>query len=129
MAEGDTGVNVVLGAIATIILGPIVPLAPILGGALAGYLQGGDRNDGLRVGIYAGLVALIPLFLLFFLVGSVFFAVMAGSMGAGMPGGVAGLGTVVIVTAFVFTALYTVGLSALGGWLGNYLKKDSDVDF
>ena len=85
MAEGDTGVNVLLGAIATVILGSAVPFAPVLGGAIAGYLQGGDRSEGLRVGLYAGLVALIPLFLLFTVVGSIMAAVFAGGMAGGMP--------------------------------------------
>ncbi len=128
MGEGDTILNAVLGAVASVVLGPVVPFAPVLGGAIAGYLQGGSRNDGIRVGAYAGLIALIPLFLLFMIVGSAFFAVMAGGMGMGMPGGFAGLGAIVLLMAFLFTALYTVGLCIIGGWLGNYVKHDTDID-
>jgi hypothetical protein len=127
MAEGDTGINVLLGAVATVLLGGVVPFAPVLGGALSGYLHGGDRSDGLRVGLYAGLVAMIPLFLLFMFVGSVMFAVMAGGMGTGMPMAVPGFAGGLLVVGFVFVAIYTVGLSALGGWLGNYLKTDTDL--
>ena len=128
MAEGDTGINVLLGAVATVILGGFVPFAPVLGGALSGYLQGGNRSEGLRVGLYAGLVALIPLVLLFFFGGTIMFAVLTGGMASGMPMGVpAAVSGAFIVFAFVFATVYTVGLSALGGWLGNYLKKDTDL--
>ncbi len=36
----------------------IVPLAPLLGGGIAGYLEGGERDDGVRVGLLSGVVGL-----------------------------------------------------------------------
>ena len=79
MAEGDTLVDALIGGVVSIVLS-FTALSPILGGAVAGYLQGGDRGAEIRVGAYAGLVAAV-----------------------------------------------TIGLSALGGWLGNYVKYDTDV--
>jgi hypothetical protein len=126
MAEGDTPINALLGGVASIALS-FIPFAPVLGGAIAGYLQGGTRNDGLRVGAFSGVVAAIPLAFFF-----VFVTVLFGAYSAaGNPGGEAFGGIVafllVVVFALVITAIYTVGLGALGGWLGNYVKYDTDL--
>ncbi len=126
MAEGDTLVNSVLGAVVTAVLASALPLAPILGGIVAGYLEGGSRDDGLRVGIYAGLIALVPLILILVTVGTFFFAMM-GVGGHPMAWGVGGIGFVFFVFGFLFLTAYTVGLSAIGGWLGNYVRHDTDV--
>lgn len=124
MGEGDTLVNAVIGGIASVVLS-FVPLSPLLGGAVAGYLEGGSRNDGLRVGVYAGIVAAIPLVL-----GVVLVLVASGVavVGAGpRSGGGIALFLLVAVGALVLGGLYTVGLSAAGGWLGNYLKQDTGL--
>jgi hypothetical protein len=124
MAEGDTLTNAFVGAIATVILSPFVPFAPIAGGALAGYLQGGRSDDGLRVGGVSGAIAFVPALL----VGAVVLWVM-GAIVAGIGGPSAffgGLGTVVIVLVLIVAAIYVVGLSILGGWIGNYLKGDTE---
>jgi hypothetical protein len=126
MAEGDTLVNAALGAVASIVLTPLVPFAPVAGGTLAGYLQGGDRNDGLTVGALAGALALLPLLMLAVFLTNVFLFFLDGT-GPGPFGLLSGLGFAVLVVGVVFAAVYTVGLSALGGWLGNYLKYDTDI--
>jgi len=132
MEEGDTLVNALIGGILTFVLAGFVPLAPVLGGGVAGYLEGGSRNDGLKVGAIAGFIAMIPFVLLVVFAGSIL-----GAIGIGMPmmgpegalfGVGAGLGLLFIFIALVFGLLYIVGLSAVGGWLGNYVKYDTDVD-
>jgi hypothetical protein len=125
MAEGETLVNAVLGALATIVLSPFVPFAPVAGGAVSGYLQGGRRDDGLRVGAVSGAIALIPVVLVVFFVGGIFLTMFTG--GFGMPGAMGGLGAVILIFGLLFAVVYTVGLSALGGWLGNYVKYDTDI--
>ena len=121
MAEGDTLLNAVIGGIASIVLS-FVPFSPVLGGAVAGYLHGGDRGTGVRIGVYAGVVAAIPLALLLFVAVAVFGVFAMG----GRPGGGA-----ILVVFFLFAAVVVagiiVGLSALGGWLGNYVKYDTDL--
>ena len=122
MAEGDTLTNAVVGGIASILLA-FVPFSPVLGGVVAGYLQGGDRGTGLRVGAYAGVVAAIPL-VLFLLFGSLLAGVvLAGDALLGV-GTVFGFGFFVLI---VVGGLYTVALGAVGGWLGNYVKYDTDL--
>lgn len=112
----NTLLNALIGAAVTVFVF-FVPFSPVLGGAVAGYLQGGD---GVRVGAISGVFAAIPaalIFLLLFLVG------------IGLAVG-PGRGAIFIVLAFLivvaFLAAYMVGLSALGGVLGVYLKRDID---
>ncbi len=119
MAEGDTLLNAVIGGVASILLA-FVPFSPVLGGVVAGYLQGGERGAGLRVGAYSGVVAAVPLALLL-----LFGGILAGFALAGDA--LLGAGVVLFVGVVVVAGLYTVALGAVGGWLGNYLKYDTDI--
>jgi len=49
MNTDNTLLNAVIGAVATIGLS-FTGISPVLGGALAAYLDGGDTENGLRVG-------------------------------------------------------------------------------
>lgn len=129
MAEGDTWVNAFIGAIVTIIGSGFVPFVPILGGGVAAYLEGGQRDQGIRAGLYAGLIALVP-FILFAILLSGFIGMMGfGFMQTGMPASGFGTGMTAfaVIFVFVFGMIYVVGLSALGGWLGNYIKYETDI--
>ncbi|MEF8788981.1 MAG: DUF5518 domain-containing protein [Haloarculaceae archaeon] len=120
-------VNALLGGVAAIVLAAL-PFSPVLGGALAGYLQGTDARDGLRVGALAGVVAVVPLALLFVLFGGFLFAFVPVGMGMIDPSvGVFGaVGVFVLLGFLVFGLGYTVGLAALGGVLGAYLRRELD---
>ena len=122
MAEGDTLLNAIIGGIASIVLS-FIPLSPVLGGAVAGYLEGGDRSSGLRIGVYAGIIAAIPLAL--FLIAAI--TIFGSFLAIGPNGGEGAAILVVFLVVVVFMALYTVGLSAFGGWLGNYVRYDTDL--
>jgi hypothetical protein len=125
--EPNTLVNALIGGVVSVVLG-FVPFSPVLGGAVAGYLQSDDPAQGLRVGAYAGLVAAVPLAFVLFLLASVLsFGVVAvdstGSVaGTAASGGFAVSALGVLGVVFLLTAVYTVGLSVLGGYLGSYLK-------
>jgi hypothetical protein len=92
-----------------------IPLSPLLGGAAAGFLQGGSRADALTAGTLSGV--LIPVVALLF--GIVAFLV-AGAQVFGRfpfgPGVAAGLAVVGVV--------YAVGLGTVGGWLGGLALRD-----
>jgi hypothetical protein len=125
MADGDTLVNAVLGAVVSVVLTPLVPFAPVVGGVAAGYLEGGDRTAGLRIGAVSGAIALVPLLVLAVVVANVLFVFLAGGMG--MSRMVGGLGFLALFLGAGVAAVYTVGLSALGGWLGNYVRSDTGI--
>ena len=123
MAEGDTWMNALIGAIVTTLAGPIIPFAPIAGGAVSGYLEG---RDGARVGAYSGLIALIPTVLFAMLIMSILGGLLVGL--GGLDGFLVGsLGVFVFVVLLIFGLIYVVGLSILGGYLGVYLKEETNL--
>ena len=113
--------NALIGGIVGVVLS-MIPFSTILGGAVAGYLEGGTTNDALRVGAYAGVVMLVPIVLF----GSLGLLVFMGMPIAGGGAGVGGFITMIVFILVLFTIaiLYTVALSMLGGWIGNYLKAN-----
>ncbi|MFB6310829.1 MAG: DUF5518 domain-containing protein [Salinirussus sp.] len=128
MAERETWINALIGAIVGIILSPL-PLSTVLGGGVAGYLEAGSRSEGIRVGALAGIVMFVPMVLLLFLVGNVFLiGMMGGMMGPGHLFNLAGGLTAIALTfTLVFGFVYTVCLAILGGFLGNYIKHETDI--
>lgn len=112
----DTVTLAIVGAVVTGVTS-FVPLSPILGGLTAGYLNGGERWAGARVGAYAGALAAVPvvLFLTFLLGGLVITSVEIGL------GGIGAVMMLTIVFSVLFTVGVLVGLSALGGYIGSWL--------
>lgn len=116
MAQGDTLLNALIGAIVSVVFA-FLPFSTVLGGGVAGYLQRESREDGLRVGAYSGLIAAIPILLVVVFIGSVFF------VGAYFEPRAA-IGFVFVFFAVVVALVYSVGLSALGGYLGAYIANE-----
>ncbi|NKE34276.1 DUF5518 domain-containing protein [Natronococcus sp. JC468] len=108
----STALNAVIGGVVGVVLS-FVPLSPVLGGAVAGYLEGGDTDGGLRVGALAGLVALVPVLFVGF---ALLFVLGFGPTSPAL--GLVGL------FGLLFAAVYTVGLSALGGTIGVYVESE-----
>ncbi|WP_458191013.1 DUF5518 domain-containing protein [Haladaptatus sp. NG-WS-4] len=96
---------------------------PILGGAVAGYLQRGTRSDGIRIGALSGAIAAIPFLLLFGAIGSFMFTGSMMDSSLGVPRVTALLFVFGLVIAFV----WNVRLSALGGYLGVYVATETDI--
>lgn len=92
-----------------------VLFSPVIGGGVAGYLEGTDTRDGLLTGAVSGLIMLIPLIFIGF-----FIAVLM----VGMVGGPVYLLGFFGSFVLLLVALYTVGLGALGGFLGAYIRRE-----
>jgi hypothetical protein len=124
MSEGDTLTNALLGAAVTVVA-TFTGFAPLLGGAVAGYL---NRRDGPLVGALSGAIAAVPVLFLAVLLASMLAAVpVVGDMGIGLgmgPGLIGSMGLVALVVAVAFFLVYTVGLGAIGGYLGVSLSED-----
>lgn len=109
-SRSATWVNALIGAVATVVFS-FTMVSPVLGGAVAGYLE---RTDGAKVGAIAGVFAILPLFLLLVPV----FAFV------GLVGFPVSLVFVLVPFVVVVIATYTVALSALGGFIGEYLYQE-----
>ncbi|WP_254543481.1 DUF5518 domain-containing protein [Halomarina pelagica] len=123
MAEGETLLNAVIGAIVTVVLS-FVPLSPVIGGAVAGYLQRGDRRAGASVGALSGVFASLPLVgALLFLGGVLTFVPVIDTL-TPLVGTV---GVALVVGAFLAVALVAALLGALGGFIGVYVRQETRV--
>ncbi|MDZ5812630.1 DUF5518 domain-containing protein [Halorubrum sp. AD140] len=115
MNTDNTLLNAFIGAVATFVLS-FTGIGPVLGGALAGYLEGGETSDGLRVGAISGAIASIPVLGILVLI--LFVVPVAPDAGVVLGSAVLILG--IIALAFA----YTMALSAVGGVLGAYIKRE-----
>lgn len=111
----NTLLNAFIGGIAGVLLS-FIPFSTVLGGGIAGYLEGGYSRSGAKVGALAGLVALVPFV---FILGIVLVFVPVTS-GAGVQLSL----WLSILLIILFAAVYTIGLSTLGGILGVYVKEE-----
>ena len=115
MDTENTYINAIIGAVATLLLS-FTGISPVLGGAVAGYLEGGETGDGLKVGAISGAIASIPAFGI--LLVALFLIPVAPEPGVVIGGGLIAL----LIVALVFA--YTMVLSAIGGVLGAYAKRE-----
>lgn len=108
-ATGEAPPNLVVSAIAgaavTLVTSFLV-LSPLLGGAVAGYLQRRGDDGGVTAGGLAGVFASLPFVVLFAVIGA---AVAAGAS-ALVP---------LVVGVLLVAIVLVVGLSTLGGYLGD----------
>jgi len=112
-----TRLYVIFGGIVSILLS-FLPLSPVFGGIVAGYLEEGGYRAGAKVGSLAGVVVFVPF--IFFLSFMFIFATFSigNHLGDQIP---IWVGVVLMVA---LAAVYTVGLSAIGGILGIYVNKE-----
>jgi hypothetical protein len=113
--------NAGLGALVTLALS-VIPFSSIAGGAVAAANHGGGYRAGLWLGTLAGVCAMVPL-LAFFLPA----LYIVGRLGFGIPPGAPGY-DLFLALVVGFFLLYTVGLSALGGLGGVWLRGHTDWD-
>ncbi|WP_255192748.1 DUF5518 domain-containing protein [Natronobeatus ordinarius] len=120
MASRHTFVTALVGAVVGVVLS-FLPFSTVIGGVVTGFLEGPDGRDATLAGALAGLIMFVPIGLFAF--------VALWFLGFGL--GFAGLP----IEGFLFLLLalglgvsmvlvYTVGLAALGGYLGAYLARE-----
>lgn len=107
-------VNGLIGAVAALLLS-FIPLSTVLGGAIAGYLEGGTNDDGLKVGTIAGVIMFIP----FLLIGYLFAAILVFGDAPGLFSGF-------VIFVLLLAAFYTIGAAMVGGLVGVYLSRELD---
>lgn len=110
--SSNTFINALLGAIVGMVLS-LLPFSTVLGGAIAGYLEGGSNDDGFKVGALAGVIMFLPFLLLLYALGAIL-----------VFGGAPGVFSAILVFIFVFAALYTIGAGMLGGVIGVYVRRE-----
>jgi hypothetical protein len=121
MGKGETLLNAGIGAVVTLVFS-FAGFSPILGGAVAGYLQQESRTSGAKVGALSGVLSFIP-FLLF---GFLFFGIFLNGPMMGGEMGIPASPEFFILLSFLFPVflLWNIGLGALGGYLGVVLRED-----
>lgn len=124
--QGDFWINALIGAAATFVIGalPLVQfLAPVGGGAVAGYLQNTGTGDGAKVGAVAGLIGAIPAILVGILI--LGFFGLFGAAGGGAEGLLGGgiLGGFFLIIVLIGVLISTVA-SAAGGAIGAVVAED-----
>lgn len=105
--------HALLGAIVSAILS-FIPLSPIIGGGLAGYLERGDSERTISVGAASAVVLIAPLLAVGVSVGG---GIAAGFSAIG-EGGVGAIAALAIIVGLVFVLGFTAALGAVGGWIG-----------
>lgn len=113
----NTPLNGLIGGVVAMVFG-FVPFSTVLGGGVAGYLEGGTYNDGAKVGTIAGLVSFLPLVAVF---GVVLFLI---PIGVGPSPDIQLALWAAVLFIVVVSAVYAVGFSIVGGVLGVYLKNE-----
>lgn len=120
MVSSRTAVNAIIGAVAAILLSAL-PLSTVLGGLIAGFLEGPDGREGALAGGLSGLLSFLPFL--------GFAALLFAFLGLGVTLGAAPVGGAFFV-ALVFgvivalTFVYTVVFALIGGYLGAYLARE-----
>lgn len=108
----------VLGAFATAFLS-FLPLSPILGGLLAGYLERAESERTVSVGALAGVLPIVPVAVI---MAFVFVGLIDGLLAVDAVG-VAIFSGATMVFAVTLTAVIAAGLGAAGGFIGGWLAE------
>lgn len=109
MATKSTWIHAIIGGVITIVLS-FTAFSPILGGGVAGYLQNESPKRGAKIGALSGLIAVIPL--VFIVLFGLLFVMSIPRV------------FLLVLLGIPIVALWVVGLSAVGGYLGAYLQNE-----
>lgn len=109
--------HALLGAVVSAVTS-FVPLSPLIGGGLAGYLERGDSERTISVGAASGVLLSAP----FFVIG-LFAAAGLASGFASIEGGFGTMIAAFVIIGGLISLGVTVGLGAAGGWIGGKLAE------
>lgn len=119
MSALRTVVFAIAGAVVATLVS-FIPGSTVIGGAVSGFLEGPDARQATITGAVAGLIVFLPAVA----IGIFVFAFLGFGFVAGGEV-VFGMGVMFFVLLLGVAALvYTVGLAALGGYLGAILARD-----
>ncbi|MFT4891976.1 MAG: fatty acid desaturase [Halobacteriales archaeon] len=110
-----------VGAVVTVVFS-FIPFSPVLGGAVAAYLKKDDSNESLRVGAITGIMAAAPLVLI---ITFVFGFLSLIPLAEGEPVATGFFWVILLFSAGVIL-VYSVSLSAAGGFVGHVLLERED---
>lgn len=113
--------DVGVGALVTVALS-FIPFSSVLGGVTAASRRDGGYLEGLGIGTAAGVAAMVPLAALF-----VPAVAITGFLGFGISPASPAYDLFLALIA-LFYVLYTVGLSALGGLVGVWIRSNTTWD-
>lgn len=113
----------VLGGVATALLS-FIPFSPVVGGAIAGFLERYESTRTVSVGTLAGFLPVVPILVL---LGFVFAGLIDGMQTVGQEGMALFLVAVLLLSGLI-VALVGAGLGAIGGYLGGWIAE-SRSDF
>lgn len=114
----DYPAHALLGAVVST-LTSFIPLSPIIGGGLAGYLERGDSTRTVSVGAASGVILSAPALVvgLFGIVGFILgFTAIGGS-------GFVPMTVILIIVGGIVSFGVSVLLGAAGGWIGGKLAE------
>jgi hypothetical protein len=115
--QADLVLAAVTGAVVTVFVW-YIPMSPLLGGTVAGFLAGGSEDDARFAGMLSG--ALVPL--LAVVVAAVVFLAAGASVFGQFP-----FGPVVALLLASVAVVYSVGFARVGGWVGwKYLSGEGE---
>lgn len=112
--DSRTKGNIVVGAIVSFVFAAYAG-GPLIGGAVAGYLEGSDLRWGIRVGAMAGIVAL---------------AVSTGLTAVNLVLGIGSFGVREFLAEGIYYPMLTgllpfVVLPLVGGGVGAYIRREA----
>ncbi|MFP9061826.1 DUF5518 domain-containing protein [Natrialbaceae archaeon A-chndr2] len=116
----STAIHALIGALVGAIIS-FIPFSTVIGGALAGFLEGPDNTEGFLAGLLAGIFLFIPA------LGSLLFVFGFLGFGFGLGGlPFEGLALSFVILSFIgfVVGLYTIGAAAVGGFIGAWAARE-----
>lgn len=120
MDNHGTLVHAIVGAIVGILLS-FIPFSTVIGGAVAGFLEGPAHREGALAGALAGAITFLPVAGIALLA---FAFVGFGTAFAAFPIEGAVFLLVAVLFGFATILIYTVGLALVGGLLGAAIARE-----